>query len=487
MTTMFVKSDDTGTLYLRVYESLRRDILEGRLSPGAKLPSTRSLAKDAGVSRTTVLMAYDQLVAEGYIVGRAGSGTFVAPEIPDRRPGESRADGSPPTTALATPRLSAYGRRITGAAVVPPQRRAGARYDFRYGLAPVEEFPHETWRRILARRARVASVRSLQYGPPEGYGPLREAVASYLRRARGVVCGPEHVVVVNGSQQAIDLTTRVLVDPGDAVVVEEPHYQGARKSFLAAGAELVPSPVDTEGLDASTLPAAADSAKLAYVTPSHQFPAGAVMSLARRLELLAWAERAEAYIFEDDYDSEYRYEGRPVEAVQGLDRAGRVIYAGTFSKVMYPALRAGYLVLPEPLVDPFAAAKWLTDRHTPTLEQEALAEFISEGHFERHLRRSRTRNASRRNALLEALHEYLGDRVEISGANAGIHLLVWLRDVAPEDVEALIERAARASVGIYSVNPYYVTPPSRAGFVLGYASLSEKEIRAGVRVLAAVV
>jgi GntR family transcriptional regulator/MocR family aminotransferase len=291
---------------------------------------------------------------------------------------------------------------------------------------------------------------------------------------------------VNGSQQAIDLTARVLVDPNDIVVIEEPHYQGARKVFAAAGAELVFSSVDTEGLDAATLPAAAGSAKLAYVTPSHQFPTGAVMTLARRLALLAWAERTAAFVFEDDYDSEYRYEGKPIEAVQGLDRANRVIYTGTFSKVMYPALRAGYMVLPPPLVEPVAAAKWLSDRHTPTLEQEALAEFIVEGHFERHLRRSRMRNAARRAALLDALDTHLGDRVEVSGANAGIHMLVWLRDLAPEDLDPLVERAARAGVGIYPVTPYFATPPPRAGLVMGYASMNEKDIQEGVRVLAEV-
>jgi len=485
---MFVKSNETGALYLRVYESLRADILDGRLGPGTKLPSTRSLARDAGVSRTTVLLAYDQLAAEGYVTGRAGSGTYVASELPDRGPRAGEPSTTPPARRLLPePRLAAYGRRIAGAAIVPVVRRAGVRYDFRYGLAPVEEFPHETWRRILGRRARSATVRSLQYGPPEGHAPLREAIASYLGRARGVICSADQVVVVNGSQQAIDLTARVLVDPGDAVIMEEPHYQGARKIFLAAGAELVTCRVDADGLDASTLPIAAALARLAYVTPSHQFPTGAVMTLARRLSLLAWAERADAYVFEDDYDSEYRYGGRPLEAVQGLDRTGRVIYAGTFSKVMYPALRAGYVVLPETLVEPFVAAKWLSDRHTPTLEQEALAEFIAEGHFERHLRRSRTSNAARRAALLDALDKHFGDRIEVSGANAGIHLLVWLRDFPPDDVEALVERAAGAGVGIYSVAPYFVTPPTRAGFVLGYASMSEKDIRAGIRALAEVV
>jgi GntR family transcriptional regulator/MocR family aminotransferase len=246
-------------------------------------------------------------------------------------------------------------------------------------------------------------------------------------------------------------------------------------------------PVDADGLDVARIPPRSTVARLAYVTPSHQFPTGVVMSLARRLALLEWAERVGAYIVEDDYDSEYRYEGRPIEAVQGLDSAGRVIYMGTFSKVLFPALRIGYLVLPPPLVAPFTAAKWLTDRHTPTLEQEALAEFVGQGHFERHLRRARMRHASRRKALLDALTEHFGDRAEVMGANAGVHLLVWLRDVAPRALNRLIAAAAAAGVGVYPVAPYYVEPPRRAGLILGYASLTDSQIRTGIKRLAAAV
>lgn len=279
----------------------------------------------------------------------------------------------------------------------------------------------------------------------------------------------------------------MLLDPGDRVVIEEPHYQGARLVFLAAGARLVPAPVDGDGLDVACLPRAGARARLAYVTPSHQFPTGVVMSLGRRLALLEWARRADAHVVEDDYDSEYRYEGRPIEAVQGLDRAGRVIYVGTLSKVLFPALRLGYLVLPGPLVEPFRRAKWATDRHTGTLEQEVLAEFIRDGHFERHLRRSRTRYAARRAALLDALAAHFGDRAEVVGANAGVHLLVWLRGVAPGALDRLVQRAAEDGVGVYPIAPYYLIPPKRAGLLLGYASLTEAEIRAGIRRLAAVL
>lgn len=491
---MFVTLADGGSLQQRVYDALRRAILDGRLAPGSRLPSTRALARDLGVSRNTALIAYDQLLAEGYVVGRVGSGTYVAAEVPDAMLAARRAAASPRPSEPRSPRLSGYGERVLAVdpldvpGVSRPAVPASVRYDFRYGPPSVAEFPHEVWRRLLTRRARRASVRSLGYGRTEGEPALREAIADYLRRARAVDCRAEQVVVVQGSQQALDLVARLLLDPGDVVVVEEPAYQGARKVFLAAGASLVTAPVDGEGADLSALPPAAERARLVYVTPSHQFPSGATMSLARRLSLLAFAERTAAFVLEDDYDSEFRYEGRPVESVQGLDKGGRVVYAGTFSKVLFPALRLGYLVLPPPLVPPVAAAKWLADRHTATLEQEVLADFITEGHFERHLRRARAANASRRAVLLDALRSGLGHRAEVAGANAGMHLLLWLPGVPAGAVDGLVAAAAAAGVGVYPVAPYYhLTPPATAGLLLGYASLAEAEIREGVRRLAAVV
>jgi GntR family transcriptional regulator/MocR family aminotransferase len=486
---VLVRLEGEGPLYQRLYRGLRGAILEGRLGAGARLPSSRGLARELGLSRNAVLMAFDQLFAEGYVEGRVGSGTFVAKTLPDAMvtPWTGEPAARRPT---ARPRLSAQARRLLALAPVPPPGGGpsrGLRYDFRYGLPAVEDFPHEVWRRLLARRARAVSLRSLRYGPPEGHGPLREAIADYLRRARGVACAASQVVVVNGSQQALDIAARVLVDAGDRVVVEEPCYQGARQVFQAAGARLAPCPVDASGLDPARLPAGGSRPRLAYVTPSHQFPTGGVMPLARRLDLLRWAERAGAYLLEDDYDSEYRYEGRPVEAVQALDRSGRVLYVGTFSKVLFPSLRIGYLVAPDPLVPALVAAKWLLDRHTPTLEQEVLADFITGGDFERHLRRSRARNAARRAALLDALRAELGDVVEVAGANAGIHLLAWMRGLPRSALPALVRRGAEAGLGLYPVTPYYLRPPNRAGLLMGYASLAEGDLRAGVRLLGEVV
>jgi GntR family transcriptional regulator/MocR family aminotransferase len=489
---MFVKLDGSGGLYEQLYQELRHRILHGQLAPGSRLPSTRTLARELGVSRNTVLYAYNQLLAEGYVVGQTGSGTYVASTLPDMAPvSESPVSPPEPSRPFWAPALSAYGQRVTsGAAELMPSdtfRRASIRYDFRYGLPAVDEFPHAIWRRLLARRMRTATRHSLHYGAPAGYLPLRQAIAAYLRRARAVVCDPEQIVIVNGSQQALDLAARLLLNPGDRVVIEDPNYQGARQVFLAAGARLVAIPVDVEGLATEELPSDAALSRLAYVTPSHQFPSGAIMSLSRRLALLAWAERMDAYILEDDYDSEFRYTGRPLEAVQGLDHSGRVIYVGTFSKVLFPSLRLGYLVLPRPLVAAFTAAKWLTDRHTSTFEQQVLSDFITEGHFERHLRRSRTRYAARLTALLETLHEALGHRIEISGANTGMHLLVWLNHLAPEDMAPFIARAAGVGVGIYSVAPYFIRPVHRAGLLMGYTAMTPDEIRAGVHRLASVL
>lgn len=484
---MLLRLDGPGTLSEQVYAGLRRAILDGTLPPGSRLPSTRALAAESGVSRTTTQAAFDQLIAEGYLETRRGSGTYVATELPDG----SMAAVSPAPVVSGTPapaiRFSAYGRSLTQQPLAAPPPNLPVRYDFRYGLPPVEAFPYDVWRRLLNRQIHDVTLRSLRYGPPEGALALRTAIAGYLARSRGVHCTPDQVVIVNGSQQALDLTARLLLEPGDGVVLEEPHYQGARNVFLAAGARLLPFPVDTDGLDPSLLPGPGAGVRLAYVTPSHQFPAGGVMPIARRLALLSWAERCGAVVVEDDYDSEYRYDGRPIPALQGLDRSGRVVYVGTFSKVLFPSLRIGYVVLPDPLRAPFTSAKWLADRHTPTLEQETLAAFIDEGHFERHLRRSRAANASRRAALLAALDEAFGEGAVVTGSNAGIHVVVWFPGLGADSVPGIAGRARAAGVGVYPVAPYYVTAPAEAGLLLGYASLDERDIRAGVAALARVI
>lgn len=472
----------SGPLYRRIYHALKSAIRAGRLGPTARLPSTRALAADLGVSRNTVMLAYEQLAAEGYLVSRDRSATSVAGAVP-APPAPSSAEA-----AASKARISVYAQRLTRNPANPPSGsyaiRPGLRYDFRYGKPAMDEFPREIWRRLLAARARRSSPETCGYASPAGHAPLRQALSDYLKRARGVICDAEQIVIVNGSQQGFDLAARVLLDPGDGAVIEEPHYPGASLPFEAAGAQLICIRVDEQGLDTARLP---ESARLACVSPCHQFPSGVIMSMERRVALLDWAARAGAWVVEDDYISEFRYEGRPLEALQSLDRGGRVIYIGTFSKTLFPALRLAYLVLPRVLVRPFLAAKWAADRFSATLAQETLAEFIASGHFERYLRRASGRNAARRRALIEALRQHCGDRVEVAGADAGVHLLVWLNGVEPRDVDGMIAKAATAGVGLYSIAPYYARPLRRAGLLFGYASLGEADIRAGIRKLAALI
>jgi GntR family transcriptional regulator/MocR family aminotransferase len=469
---------ESGPLYRRIYRALKSSIRGGRLGPAARLPSTRTLAADLGVSRNTVMLAYEQLAAEGYVVGRQRSSTAVARKMLSGTPEAARS-----SAMKSAPRLSAYAQRLQANAGVPASfsGRTGLRYDFRYGRPAVDEFPREIWRRLLAARARRATRDTLGYASPAGHAPLRQALAEYLNRSRGLACDAEQIVITNGSQQGLDLVARLLLDPGDSAVVEDPGYPGATIPFETAGARLVRIAVDAQGLDVSRLPSAA---RLAYVTPCHQFPSGVIMPLERRLALLEWAQRTDAWVIEDDYVSEFRYEGSPLEALQALDRHGRVLYIGTFSKTLFPALRLAYLVLPRALVRTFLAAKWAADRFSPMLAQEALADFIASGQFERYLRRAGARNAARRRTLIAALRQHFGARVEIAGENTGVHLMVWLNDVRPRDLDSIIARAARAGAGLYSIAPYFARLQQRAGLLFGYASLSEAEIRAGIRLLA---
>jgi GntR family transcriptional regulator / MocR family aminotransferase len=490
---MFLRLDADGALYDQIYRALRGQILGGRLAAAARVPATRDLARELGVSRNVAIMAYRQLLDEGYLTARKGAGTFVARELP-RHLATVPARHPPRATRTRTAaplHLSAYARRVReashGVQFTWEPRRDVLPYDFRYGPPSFTDFPHETWCRIVARRARRVSIRDLDYGPPEGLPALREAIADYAGRARAIACTADQILVVNGSQQALDLAARVLVDPGDIVLMEEPHYRGARTVMRAAGAQIETIAVDEHGLRTAELALRRTPSRLAIVTPSHQFPTGAVMPLGRRLELLAWARRSDACIFEDDYDSEYRYSGRPIEALAALDDSGCVLYAATFSKVMFPSLRLGYMILPERLIEPIRSVKALMDTGGPHLAQAALVDFIREGHFERHLHRTRTRNASRRAAMLDAIERHLGSRAQVSGINAGLHLMLWLRDLPASRSRELRLRAARAGVGVYSVEPFYLKPPKQVGLLLGYASMPEKQIAEGIRRFASVV
>ncbi|MCC7372928.1 MAG: PLP-dependent aminotransferase family protein [Chloroflexi bacterium] len=475
------------SLHRQVYRALRAAMLEQRLKAGAKLPSTRALALMLGVARNTIHGAYDQLLAEGYLEARHGSGTYVAASLPDEafqpgadraRPGsespESTLPGEPPVTG----RLSAWGRRVVSIGETPYLGAPVALpYDFRHGRPDATHFPLAAWRRIAGRQLRQLDRDDLWYGPAAGLPALRSAIAEYLGRARGVRCTPEQVIITNGTQQAIDLIVRLLIDPGDVVVVEDPCYSGARRVFAAQGAALIDVPVDEHGLCVDLLPET--PARLVYTTPSHQYPSGATLPVSRRLDLLRWAERQDALIVEDDYDSEFRHAGRPLEALQGLDRSGRVAYVGSFSKVLYPALRLGYLVAPVDLVRLAAEAKRLVDLQTATPGQELLAELIQGGHFEAHLRRMRRVYRGRRAALLDALAQELGPLAEPGPSDAGLYLRVVLAEGIDED--AVTREAAARGVAVYPARPYYQRPPARPGLILGYAALDEDGIREGIR------
>ena len=468
-------------------------ILSGRLVPGQRIPSTRALARSLGISRATVTLSYEQLLSEGYLQTVTGSGTFVCSQLPDDLL-------SAPVPSVLIPResvgqsvqLSAYGAslldgdyctRDSGIALSDQY----SPISFRYGSPDFNEIPLRQWRQLLSRYCRVANPAMFDYaGDSLGYLPLRKAIARYLVQSRAVQCEADQVIIVNGSQQALDLVTRVLVDRGDEVALENPGYLGARRIFLANGAKLWPIPVDESGVMVERLSERSPATiKLIYVTPSHQFPTGGVLSLPRRLELLAWATQVGAMIIEDDYDSEFRYGGRPIPALQGLDQGNSVIYVGTFSKVLFPALRIGYLVVPKTLVRVLANAKRLTDRQSPLLEQQVLTDFINEGYLERHIRRMRNLYDQRRQVLMDALVRQLGKRVTILGENAGMHLMIRLHTHLSD--EEIVAKAAQLGVELVSAKPYYLEGAGQGEFIIGYAALSSEEITQGVQRVAQVL
>ncbi|KAA3627701.1 MAG: PLP-dependent aminotransferase family protein [Proteobacteria bacterium] len=475
-----LRLDGEGALHRQLYRALRHAILAGHLSEGSRLPATRALARDLRLSRNTVLLVFEQLTAEGYLAGRTGSGTYVASPLPEAMLAPEALRDAPPA-ATAEPRWSRFAHCIRRYPPAAPRSTAAPRYDFRYGAIDAEPRLLDEWRKRLGRAAQHYPV---DYADPRGDPGLRAAIARYVSRSRGCHCTAGQIVVTSGSQQALDLIARLLLDAGDRVAIENPGYLGARNAFLNAGAELMPAGVDTEGLIVDQLPA---TARLVYTTPSHQFPTGAVLSLRRRLALLEWAQNREAWIVEDDYDGEYRYEGRPVEAVQGLDRPGRTLYVGTFSKVLFPAARLGYVILPESMLDTFAAAKWWTDRHTPVLEQRVLADFLDDGEFERHLRRMRKRYALRRTALIDALRRHFGEKAEITGTQAGLHLMVRLKDYSSGGLKRLIDAAREKGIGLYSAAPLYLAPHEAPPCLLmGYATLAPEEIQKAIEHLASI-
>lgn len=467
----------------RIYQRLRAQMADGSLPPGAAAPSTRALAAELGVSRTTVTAVYEQLAAEGFLATSPGRAARVA-HLPAGAAAAAVRPGGPPAAAL-----SAFGRRVQRMVLSALPGAEPAAIDFLYGAIAARDFPALAWRRAYLQ-VLLAQQQRLCYAPPEGDAALRRALQGYLARARGLRCEAGQILVVHGSQQAIDLCARVLLDADDGFVFEDPGYLMARRCFEATGARLLRVPVDAQGLDTTHLPCDA-RARLAYVTPSHQFPLGGTLPVARRQALLHWARQQQAWVIEDDYDGEFRYGQRPIDALQTLDTEGRVLYVGTFSKALSPQLRLGYLVLPPALLPAFRQAKRLADRHAPWLEQQVLAALIDSGAYERHVRRVRRENERRRAALLEAIARHLPDDARVEGAAAGLHLVLWLTRLRARDEPALVEAARARGVGVHPVSGLYARPAQRgaapAGLVLGYASLGVAQIHQGIQALAGAV
>lgn len=466
-------------LHQQLYDELRQAILNGRLLPRQKLPSTRSIAQSLGISRTTATQSYNRLQSEGYLDTTVGSGTYVCAQLPDDLMQSSSIPTRFRSEQLTVP-LSRYGKTLAQTPFTV-QSEPTLAISFRYGQPALTDFPLTLWRRLLSRRCCAASTWLDYAADVQGYLPLRQAIAQYLCRYRAVQCQPEHIVITNGTQQGLDLVTRLLIEADDTMAIEDPGYATARRIFQSHGVKLIPIAVDTSGLMVEQL-TQFPAIRLVYITPSHQFPTGATLSLPRRLELLAWAQQTGALILEDDYDSEYRYGDRPIPALQGLDQNHSVLYLGTFSKVLFPALRIGYLVLPPHLVALVTQAKWLSDRQLPTLEQQVLADFISDGYLESHIRKMRSRYDRCRQVLVHELKHQFGDRVAVFGEEAGIHLMVHLQTGFSDD--ETIARAANVGVGLMSARSHYLGSGGNGEFIFGYGDLNEMQIQTGIQRLA---
>jgi GntR family transcriptional regulator/MocR family aminotransferase len=458
--------DEGQPIYLQLYRTLRSAILDGTLAAGSRLPSTRVVATESGIARKTAEEAYAALEREGFVVRRHGSGSFVASVSPT----------SPKARLRGERRISRRARATAGsAACVEPQ----VVRPFAAGLPALDQFPLELWRRTVARCARRFDVGSMVYGDPAGLPALREAVASYLASSRGVRCDASRVVIVSSAQQGLDLAARLLIDPGDEVWCEDPSYYGTRAALTAAGASIVPVGVDEEGIDVTAAIRLAPRARAAFVTPSNHYPLGMTLSLSRRLALLEWARRHDSWIVEDDYDGEFRYDGRPLAAIQSIDTDSRVIYIGTFTKTLFPSLRLAYLVVPPDLVESFVNIRTQIDGHPNTFMQTVVAEFLTSGQFVSHIRRMRTLYHARRDLLVDSLRRNLGGRVELSLCDAGLRLTVF---TSGSD-RLLARRASERGLDVLPLSRLYAGSAKRNGLVLGYAGLTPEQITFGVEQL----
>jgi GntR family transcriptional regulator/MocR family aminotransferase len=470
--------------YKALYEQLRTSILSGQLAAGSRLPPSRVLAAQNGLSRNTVLAAFEQLEAEGYIKGRRGSGTYIAHVLPEQLlEAAGLTPPSPSHSVTTTATLSARGERLARARRVPlpsvlgHQPRGTA---FLIGLPALDAFPFKTWNKLYSSRFNRSAPLLMRYDHAAGYRPLREAIASYISTARGIHCTADHVIVMTGSQQALEFCARILLDPGDAAWLEDPGYLGTRAALVSASARIVPVPVDQFGLDVAAGSELEPAARLAVVTPSHQFPLGYTMSLERRLALIEWAGRNKSWIVEDDYDAEFRYVGKAQAPLKAIDRYQRVIYVATFSKALFPSLRLGYIIAPPDLVDGFVAAHLSADMHAHLIDQAVVADFMEQGHFAHHLRRMRVVHRERQHLLIREA-ERISDMIELTPSEGGLHLVGWLAD--NRDDRAIAKSALRHGVHVWPLSIHHYGSGSAAALLLGYAGTTKADMRDGVDVL----
>ncbi|MEK4142206.1 PLP-dependent aminotransferase family protein [Paenibacillus sp. FSL L8-0333] len=464
----------------QIYEQVRNAIHSGALSGGDSLPPSRTLANQLEVSRSVILQSYELLQAEGYLEMRKGAGTYIAGlPVEEKDPQDS---DNPYNFITKGPDFLT----LNPSSIIENDLNT-VLCNFRHGVPAWDAFPMDQWQKALMNACRRASPDTLGYGPVEGSLGLRQEIARLLRSTRSMPVVPEQIVITSGATQALDILSRIFVSKGDDVIVEDPSHNVVREIFSFAGAVVTPIRVDLEGICVDELQASCDhikegphkKPKLAYVTPSHQFPFGVTLSMKRRVQLLEWAKANQAFIIEDDYDSEYRYEGPKLSSLAGLDVDGRVIYVGSFSKVLFPSLRIGYVVLPPTLIQPFLAVKWITDRMSSALDQEALAEFIQNGHYARHVTQMGKLYAARRACLVKSLDAEFGSRVRYYGEEAGLHLLIELESGAEE--HRIAELALRYGVRVYPASSYFVgSKPQGPVFLLGYSNLTENQIKMGV-------
>jgi GntR family transcriptional regulator / MocR family aminotransferase len=467
-------------LHRQIYDAYRDMIVEGRLRPGQQVPSTRALTAELKISRIPLLTAYAQLLAEGYFEARQNAGTFVCSSLPDQAP-KLNKNVQRPKGSLSGARPVARRTQVLPSFDHPTWFGTGP---FSLSHPACDEFPIKIWSNLMLRNSR-GQASTLQYGSPLGLEPLRDAICTYLTTARGVRCTAKQVMIVSGSQQGLEISAKVLLDPGTPVWVEEPGYWLTHQVLRFSGSVPVPVPVDGEGMDVSAGISRCKKARAAYIAPSHQYPLGSTMSASRRLQLLEWAQKAGSWVVEDDYDSEYRYESLPIASLQGLDTNARVIYIGTFSKVLFPSLRVGYVVIPEDLIGHFIVARRTNDISPPYLQQAVLTDFIREGHFARHIRRMRLLYEKRRTALVIALRKHFGSSLEIRGTEAGLHLLIMLPK-GHDDLD-VARRAASAGLRAIPLSSCYLKGPPQQGLILGFAGSSVEEIPLAVRRLAEVM